>query len=388
MKHEDFFPMYNEIMFSERDVIVGFLERQADLRYGNQMYEWHFEPAVRLIGIYGCEIAVTDAHLDKNKFVTFTGVWGTERNDDYECTDFAYGELSKIIDALPDADDFVLKNAENDLVILSRDYNTDAILKESPFKWEDKKSTFEVLSVVIEKDGKVNYEIHETIDGLDAGFGLWEDGIPADVAKALADHLKTQVLRCSFEYKLLKKRLGRFANNVFNFVEHGQAGKIVVFPHGTDLSLDVLDVSFEYGELIILVSIAGTRIAEQKRDDTMTLHEKDLTPSNLEAICAFFDDDDAASKVALTDEQESLVREFKDVLQRLSDGGVGIVLDKEDESLLFLNMKQVGDISCYKHIPDGKDFTDITDFLSEPVTDLSDVSFWSGSDRILVNFTE
>ena len=384
MKHEDFFPMYNEIMFNERDVIAGFLERQADLRYGNQMYEWHFEPAVNMLSRYGNVEHVTDIMLDKDRFVIFV----LDDAREYECFDFAYGELCKIIDALPDADDFVLKDAENDLVILSRDYNTEAILKESPFKWEDKKSTFEVLSVVIEKDGKVNYEIHETINGLDAGFGLWEDGIPADVAKALADHLKTHVLRCSFEYKLLKERLGRFANNAYNFVEHGEAGKIVVYPHGTDLSLDVLDVSFEDGELMILVSIAGTRIAEQRCDDSMTLHEKDLTPSNLEAICAFFDDDDAASKVALTDEQQSLVREFKDVLRRLSEGGVGIVQDNEDDSLLFFNMKRVGHISCDKNIRDDKGYTDITDFLSEPVIDLSDVSFWSGSERILASFTE
>ena len=43
MNAEKFIDEYNEIRFNERDVIEDFLKKQADLSYGNQMYEWAIE---------------------------------------------------------------------------------------------------------------------------------------------------------------------------------------------------------------------------------------------------------------------------------------------------------------------------------------------------------
>ena len=36
-------------MWDERDLIQEFLEKQSDIRYGNQRDSWHFEPAVELV---------------------------------------------------------------------------------------------------------------------------------------------------------------------------------------------------------------------------------------------------------------------------------------------------------------------------------------------------
>lgn len=81
---------YNEVMYDERDVIERFC----------QTYDgWHFETAVELIGNNGDKISVTDIRLDKDRLVVFVGLAHGKRKD-YECCDFAYGELSKVIEAL------------------------------------------------------------------------------------------------------------------------------------------------------------------------------------------------------------------------------------------------------------------------------------------------
>ena len=134
MNYESFKEKYNEVLFSERDVIQQFLETQMDIRYGHQRDTWHLEPAVEVIAHNGSIVLVHDIQLDKNTFVKFNVEAFCEKNVLWECSDFAYGELGKIIERLPNPAEIVRCEAIADLRIIMRDYNVKSLLKEHPFE--------------------------------------------------------------------------------------------------------------------------------------------------------------------------------------------------------------------------------------------------------------
>jgi hypothetical protein len=219
---------------------------------------------VRLIGIYGCEIAVTDAHLDKNKFVTFTGVCCNERNDDYECTDFAYGELSKVIEALPDADDIVMKNAVNDLSEFSVNLRCDLILQESPFVYKDIK-----VDNVLKDDEGVNICIGERV--------IADEHFDADFLSKLRDHINISVLHNSKEYKELMELLSLQENMRFECNEYGDATFVI---DGTDMTFDVACLHRDdKGNLVIYGGDIDADVC-----DGITLTEKEIKPEYLRSI--------------------------------------------------------------------------------------------------------
>lgn len=110
MKHEDFNIRYNEVMFEERDVIMNFLDEIADLRYGNQMFGYILEPMPELVGLHGGRFKVREIRRDRDALVKFivTNISGIM--EEWEASDFAYGQLSKIIDALPEPAEFSLSD--------------------------------------------------------------------------------------------------------------------------------------------------------------------------------------------------------------------------------------------------------------------------------------
>ena len=264
---EDLREKYNEVMYDERDIIEKFLKDQYDIRYGRQRDTWHFEPAVWLIGIYGCEIAVTDAHLDKNKFVTFTGVCCNERNDDYECTDFAYGELAKVIEALPDVDDIVKKNAIHDIARLCREHSVN--LKEFPF--------------VAKTNGKKAVSISrlDYIDGRVIAYNhngkIVSDEYTSDFIVGLRDHINTEVLHRSKEYKELMELLSLQENMSFECANYGDATFVI---DGTDMTFDVSSLSRDdKGNLVIYGNDIDADVC-----NAITLTEKDIKPQYLTSI--------------------------------------------------------------------------------------------------------
>ena len=260
---------WNECMFNERDIIEKFLKDQYDIRYGRQRDTWHFEPAVRLIGIYGCEIAVTDAHLDKNKFVTFTGVCCNERNEDYECTDFAYGELSKIIEALPDAEDIVRNNAANDLKVMTANLRIDYLLNESPFKYEINGKLYTLDDVKC-----VNGEV-SLVQAL--GNDTPASDLPTEVLVNLRNHINIEVLHRSDEYKELLKLLSLEENMRFECQNYGDVTFVI---DGTDVTFDVSSVRRDdKGNLVIYGNDIDADVC-----DGITLTEKEIKPEYLTRI--------------------------------------------------------------------------------------------------------
>lgn len=106
---------YNEVMFDERDIIEKFLKDQYDIRYGRQRDTWHFEPAVEVVAHQGSLVQIHDIKLDKDKSVVFYVEAFCEKNAEWECSDFAYGELSKVIEALPSIDEIIKKRMMADI---------------------------------------------------------------------------------------------------------------------------------------------------------------------------------------------------------------------------------------------------------------------------------
>ena len=263
---------WNECMFNERDIIEKFLKDQYDIRYGRQRDTWHFEPAVRLIGIYGCEITVTDAHLDKNKFVTFTGVCCNERNDDYECTDFAYGELSKVIEALPNAEDIVWDNAVNDLKVMTTNLRIDYLLNEHPFKYEVGNKHYTVDDVKC---------VNGTLSLVQAlGSDTPVSDLPLEVLVGLRDHINIEWLHKYNEYKKLVKFLSEQPNLCF---EPENWGDVEFTIHGTDMKVDVLSASLDSnGKLLLCV--------DDDNKEAIYLEEKDIRPEYLADLVGYIED--------------------------------------------------------------------------------------------------
>lgn len=276
MKHEDFYDRYNDVMFDEREVIEKFLKEQSDIRYGQQMYEWAFRDPVAIMMWNGNVLTIEEMKLDYSTFVLFrasNGAW-------YECSDFAYGQLSEIIDALPEVDDIKRKNIDCDLYRLTKEYKMLSLLKEYPIEFTD--GVDYTLTDVFIEDDKVKLKAYD--GGIT--YGILSE-IDLDTYKKIADHIKKSILHCSDQYKQLKGQLNQFGGNLYNFAEKGEVGKVTITPWGTDLELPVLDVSMEDGELEILVSVKDTRIALDGQEDLL-LKESDLTPSNLDDILKFF----------------------------------------------------------------------------------------------------
>lgn len=258
---------YNEVMYDERDIIEKFLKDQYDIRYGRQRDSWHFEPSVKMMNLYGNEINITDVMLDKDVFVKFIGTFCSER-DEYECFHFAYGELSKIIDALPNAEDIVIKNAVSDLSKFANNLRCDLILQESPFKLEDIN-----VDNVLNDDGGVHICV--------GGRVLAEENFSADFLSKLRDHIHVEHLHRTKEYKEVMKWLALEPNLRKSVDEYAKTnyGCILFTLAGTDIEFDMSAIQRDdKGNLTIF---GADTCCE---DELITLTEKDIKKEYLEVI--------------------------------------------------------------------------------------------------------
>jgi hypothetical protein len=269
MKSEDFYASYNETMFHERDVIQHFLEQQFDLRYGNQRGSWHFEPAVKMLSRYGNIEYVTDIMLDKDKFVIFIPVDARE----YECFDFAYGELSKVIKALPDADEIVKKNAIDDIA-------TELELRGNIVWTTGQKHIigdgFDVIMVTGRgNDAKV---ILRKCDVNSEPIML--KNLSSMELKQLRDHIRVSILHGYDEYKKLVKFLSEQPNLCF---EPANFGDVEFTIHGTDVKVDVLSASLDANDKLQLCVKVDNK-------EPIYLEEKDIRPEYLVNLVGYIED--------------------------------------------------------------------------------------------------
>lgn len=258
---------YNEVMYDERDIIEKFLKDQYDIRYGRQRDTWHFEDEIEVVSSQGSLVKITDIMLDKDCFVKFhVKAFGHDYSW-WECFNFAYGELSKVIEALPDADDIVMKNAVNDLSEFSVNLRCDLILQESPFVYKDIK-----VDNVLKDDEGVNICIGERV--------IADELFDADFMSKLRDHINISVLHNSKEYKELMELLSLQENMRFECNEYGDATFVI---DGTDMTFDVSCLHRDdKGNLVIYGGDIDADVC-----DGITLTEKEIKPQYLTSIIEF-----------------------------------------------------------------------------------------------------
>ena len=269
MQHEDFNILYSEIMYKERDIIEKFLKDQYDIRYGRQRDTWHFEPAIEMIAHQGSHVLLHDMKLDKDRFVVFYVEAFCDKNAEWECLDFAYGELSKVIEALPNAEDIVWDNAVNDLKVMTTNLRIDYLLNEHPFKYEVGSKHYVVDDVKC---------VNGTLSLVQAlGNDTPASDLPLEVLVGLRDHINIEVLHRSNEYKELMELLSLEENMRFECKNYGDATFVI---DGTDVTFDVSSVRRNDDGCLV---IYGNDI-EADVCDSIELTEKDIKHEYLVGI--------------------------------------------------------------------------------------------------------
>lgn len=253
---------YNEVMYEERDIIEKFLKDHHDIRYGRQRGTWHFEPAINMLSLYGNFEHVTDIMLDNHRLVIFI----LDDAREYECFDFAYGELSKVIEALRDANDILIENAKSDIAEMCKDNVIN--LEENPFK-----SFINGLGISIYR---VNYEDGHikayTYTGKDV-----MDETNTGLVLGLRNHINIEVLHRSNEYKELMELLSLEENMRFECQNYGDATFVI---DGTDVTFDVSSVRRnDNGCLVIYGNDIDANVC-----DNIELTEKDIKHEYLVGI--------------------------------------------------------------------------------------------------------
>lgn len=258
MEH-NFYEDYNEIMYNERDVIVDFLKKQYDVRYGHQRDTWHFTKPIGMTAHQGSVIQITDMKLDDDKFVVFM-----EGNTEWECTKFAYGELSKVIEALPDINGIMFLNALAVLTEIRHNYNIESLLKEFPYPHR------RVSDYWIENNNKVIFKWNDT----EYQSLVQMEKKDANELVRFRDHILVAVLHCSYQYKELMDMLSLMEN-----LKYECENKHITFTiEGSDMEVQVLSVMRnDVGELSMNVKDVVT-------NEVILLQEKEITPCYLDNI--------------------------------------------------------------------------------------------------------
>jgi hypothetical protein len=259
---------YNEVMYDERGIIEKFLKDQYDIRYGRQRDTWHFEPAIEMVAHQGSHVLLHDIKLDKDKVVVFYVDAFGDKDAEWECFDFAYGELSKVIEALPDADDIVMKNAVNDLSEFSVNLRCDLILQENPFVTKINGKDVSIYEFQYEDGRVISY---------DKQGRIVNDEYESDFLVGLRDHINISVLHNSKEYKELMELLSLQENMRFECNEYGDATFVI---DGTDMTFDVSCLHRDdKGNLVIYGGDIDADVC-----DGITLTEKEIKPQYLTSI--------------------------------------------------------------------------------------------------------
>ena len=260
---------WNDCMYDERDIIQRFLEKQYDIRYGRQRDTWHFEDEIEVVSSQGSLVKITDIMLDKDCFVKFhVKAFGHDYSW-WECFNFAYGELSKVIEALPNAEDIVWDNAVNDLKVMTTNLRIDYLLNESPFKYEVGSKHYVVDDVKC---------VNGTLSLVQAlGNDTPVSDLPLEVLVNLRDHINIEILHRSNEYKELMEILSLEENMRFECQNYGDATFVI---DGTDMTFDVSSLKRDdNGNLVIYGGDIDADVC-----DGITLTEKEIKPEYLTSI--------------------------------------------------------------------------------------------------------
>lgn len=257
---------YNECMYEERDIIEKFLKDQYDIRYGRQRDTWHFETAVEVVAHQGSLVQIHDIKLDKDKSVVFYVEAFCEKNAEWECFDFAYGELSKVIEAFPSIDEIIKIKMMADIK---------RIVGENTIVWMTGKrhlicGGYDVL--MVSPNGFGSYKVTLRRDNTNSDFTLVN--LNAKHLTDIRNYLYKDRLQHSPQYKEVMNLLASEENLRVEFDEFNT----------TSLFLK------ESGALFIATYIQRTDKGdltiggEGLKSQSITLTENDIEPEYLDAI--------------------------------------------------------------------------------------------------------
>jgi hypothetical protein len=154
MKH-DFYEDYNEIMFDERDTIKRFLDKLNSIT-GQSV--WRFAPAIDMMANNGTHVKLNAIKLDDDRFVVFYVDEPIQKNVKWECIHFAYGALSKVIDALPELDELI-----PDIMDTHNSHNAELVRKINA-AWKSEKYHLMFGDILYAIGCRDNQEIYEKYD--------------------------------------------------------------------------------------------------------------------------------------------------------------------------------------------------------------------------------
>lgn len=346
---EEFRERYNEVMFDERDIIEQFLKDLYDIRYGHQRDTWHFVSAVKMLSRYGNIENVTDIMLDKDRFVIFI----LDDAREFECFDFAYGELSKVIDALPEVEDVVRRVAESDLKDFAMNYNTEVVLCHFPFKYNDKT----IVDFYFDGD-KLICEFEEQ---------GWTEVKSNDLFVKLRDHVKEVTLRSSDVYKSVYDFIEICPNKTFEPTNHG---KITFTLYETNTEVNVISIIIgENGKMVMTAEDNG---------EYMTLRERDIRPDYLRSVEEYIELNHWVLMGFFNGHQCSLVNKINDAWRneslREQFGLIVYAIAKRDYDETVEKVSNIDDMGDFlASIIDDQDKSAISDVL-ENVCDDNDLN--------------
>ena len=256
---------YNECMYQERDIIEKFLKDQSDIRYGRQRDTWHFEPAVEVIAHQGSLVQIHDIKLDKDKSVVFYVEAFCEKNAEWECSDFAYGELSKVIKALPSIDEIIKTKMMADIK---------RIVGENTIVWMTGKrhlicGGYDVL--MVSQNGFGSYKVTLRKNNINSDFTLVN--LNAKHLTDLRNHLYKDRLQHSPQYKEVMELLASEDNLSVDFDDYGVT--FYLKESAAPFTASYIQRT-DKGDL----TIGGEGLKSQ----SITLTENDIEPEYLDAI--------------------------------------------------------------------------------------------------------
>ena len=265
---------YNECMYEERAIIENFLVDVRNLCKGFKGCSWKLETPVEVVTTKGGHVKVFNMRLDRDKCVVFlcSPIFAPDKDYEWECDKFAYGELSKVIKTLPSIDEVTKTKMMADIKRIVSDDN---------FAWHGKEHVFcdavKILSIERDHDSVYFYGVNAR-ESHPATVQMSMADVGTEGLVAVRNYLYADRLRHSPQYKEVMKFLASEENLRVEFNDYGDA---TFYLKESCVEFDVAYIKCtDMGEL----TIVGNELLHANDATKITLTEEDIEPEYLDAI--------------------------------------------------------------------------------------------------------
>lgn len=258
---------YNECMFKELDIIENFLVEVRDLRKGFTGCYWKLKSPVEVVTITGGHVNVFSIRLKEGDSATFlcSPISAPDKDYEWKCDKFAYGELSKIIESLPSIDEIIKTKMMADIK---------RIVGDKTIVWMTGKrhlicGEYDVL--MVSPNGLGSYRVTLRKNNTNSDFTLVN--LNAKHLTDLRNHLYKDRLQHSPQYKEMMELLASEENLSVDFDDH-------------DITFLLKESAAPFTTSYIQRTDKGdlTIGGEGLKSQSITLTENDIEPEYLDAI--------------------------------------------------------------------------------------------------------